>query len=469
VIKENYIVVTLGLIMSALLFFGSGPGVKPPGNPWSTMDSIVARCKPPIIRPNEFPITNYGAKGDGVSDCSGALRSAIDTATKSGGGVVVVPIGVYCTGPIRLRSNVNLHLDKGAVLKFYRYPAKYLPVVLTRWEGVECLNYSPFIYAHGENNIAITGEGTLDGQADDAHWWPWKGNKASGWAEGTPNQNEGRNKLFEMGEQGTDVVKRLFGEGFFLRPNFIELYRCRNILIEGVRIINSPMWEIHPVLCVNVTVRGVQIDSHGPNNDGCNPESCRDVLIENCSFDTGDDCIAIKSGRNNDGRRINVPSENIVIRKCTFKDGHGGVTIGSEMSGSVRNVFVENCTLESPVLYSALRIKSNAVRGGTVENIFLRDIKVGLVDRAVVDVDLLYEEGRNGKFLPTIRNISIERMTVKKCATALNLVGYDVAPLQNITLKDCTFKEAGKGYKIEHVKGLALVNTRVNGKELKYP
>jgi hypothetical protein len=229
------------------------------------------------------------------------------------------------------------------------------------------------------------------------------------------------------------------------------------------------MWEIHPVLCENVTVRGVQIDSHGPNNDGCNPESCRDVLIENCTFDTGDDCIAIKSGRNNDGRRINVPSENIVIRKCTFKDGHGGVTIGSEMSGSVRNVFVENCTLESPILYSALRIKSNAVRGGTVENIFMRDIKVGLVDRAVVDVDLLYEEGRNGNFLPTIRNISIERMTVKKCATALNLVGYDTAPLENITLKDCTFKEASQGYKIEHVKGLALVNTRVNGKELKYP
>jgi polygalacturonase len=398
-----------------------------------------------------------------------ALRAAIDAATAAGGGKVVVPKGVFMTGPIRLRSNVDLHLVEGAILKFHREPSKYLPVVLMRWEGIECMNYSPFIYAHGEENLAITGEGTLDGQADSAHWWPWKGNKTSGWAEGTPNQLAGRTKLFEMGEQGIEVGKRIFGEGYFLRPNFIEPYKCKNILIEGVRIINSPMWEIHPVLCENVTVRRVHNDTHGPNNDGCNPESCRDVLIEDCYFDTGDDCIAIKSGRNNDGRRVNVPSENIVIRKCTFKDGHGGVTIGSEMSGSVRNVFVENCALESPVLYSALRIKSNAVRGGTVENVHMRDITVGLVGRSVVDVDLLYEEGKNGKFLPTIRNISIERMTVEKCSSALNLVGYDVAPLQNIKLKDCTFKEVSNGYKIEFVTGLEIVNTSINGKELKYP
>jgi polygalacturonase len=191
------------------------------------------------------------------------------------------------------------------------------------------------------------------------------------------------------------------------------------------------------------------------------------VLIRTCFFDTGDDCIAIKSGRNADGRRLNVPSENIVIQGCIFKDGHGGVTIGSEISGGARNVFAENCTMESPVLYSALRIKSNAVRGGTVENVHMRNITVGLVDRAVVDIDLFYEEGRQGNFLPTIRNISIERMHVRTCKTALNLVGYPEAPLKDIRLVGCEFKEVQKGYRIEHVEGLRVVNTTVNGEVLK--
>jgi polygalacturonase len=227
------------------------------------------------------------------------------------------------------------------------------------------------------------------------------------------------------------------------------------------------MWEIHPVLCENVTVRNVHIDTHGPNNDGCNPESCKDVFIEGCYFDTGDDCIAIKSGRNNDGRRLNTPSENIVIRRCTFKDGHGGVTIGSEISGGARNVYADSCTMESPILYSALRIKSNAMRGGVIENIYIRDVVVGLVDRAVVDVDLFYEEGRNGKFLPTVRNIGIQRMTVNTCKVALNLVGYEDAPLRNIAIDACEFKEVSRGYKIEHVEGLKISSTTLNGKELK--
>jgi len=362
---------------------------------------------------------------------------------------------------------VNLHLMEGAVVQFHRDPAKYLPLVFTRWEGVECMNYSPLIYAFEESNIAVTGSGTLDGQANRDHWWFWKGNKDHGWKEGMPSQLDGRKKLFAMGEKGVPVEERKMGDGHYLRPSFIQPYKCRNILIEGVKIINSPMWEIHPVLCENVTVKNVHVDTHGPNNDGCNPESSKDVLIKDCYFDTGDDCIAIKSGRNNDGRRVNTPSENIVIRGCTFKDGHGGITIGSEISGGARNIFAENCEFESPVLYSALRIKSNAVRGGIIENIHVRNLNVGLVDRAVVDIDLYYEEGKNGQFLPTIRNISIERMTVKKCKTALNLVGYEEAPLRDIRIVDCEFKEASRGYKIEHVEGLELVRTTVNGKELK--
>ena len=440
-----------------------------PPDPWKQMASIVEKIKPPVFPEKDFVVTEFGARGDSVTDCSEAFSKAIEACAKAGGGRVVVPSGIFLTGPIHLKSNVNLYLDEGAIIRFQRDPAKYLPMVLARWEGVECINYSPFIYAFEQVNIAITGKGILDGHADSLHWWPWKGNKKDGWKERTPNQLEARNRLFDMGEKGIPVEERKFGEGFYLRPNFIEPYRCRNILIEGVTIIRSPMWEIHPVLCENVTVRNVHIDSHGPNNDGCDPESTRDVLIAGCYFDTGDDCIAIKSGRNNDGRRLNTPSENIVIQNCTFKDGHGGITIGSEISGGTRNVFAEDCGMESPVLYSALRIKSNAVRGGTIENINLRRINVGLVDKAVIDVDLFYEEGRDGPFLPTIRNITIEQMKVKTCKVALNLVGYKEAPLQNIRLRDCEFVKVQNGYKVENVEGLEITGTTLNGKELTPP
>lgn len=453
----------IALLTLLLVCVSCGPAVQ---DHWKEMDVILARIQAPEFPARDFLVTDFGAKGDGETDCSDAFRSAIEACAQNGGGRVVVPEGDFLTGPIHLKSNVNLHVTEGAVIKFHRDPKKYLPLVFTRWEGVECMNYSPLIYAYEQENIAITGKGMLDGQASNTYWWPWKGNTKDGWKEEMPRQHDGRDRLFAMGEQGVPVEERLFGEGYYLRPSFIQPYKCRNILIEGVRIINSPMWELHPVLSENITVRGVHIATHGPNNDGCNPESSRDVLIEDCYFDTGDDCIAIKAGRNNDGRRVNVPSENIVIRRCVFKDGHGGITIGSEMSGSVRNVFAEDCEVESPVLYNALRIKTNAVRGGVVENVFLRNMNVLLVGRAVVDIDLFYEEGKNGNFLPTIRNIVIERMTVKTCKTALNLVGYEEAPLQNIRLVDCDFKEVTDGYKIEHVEGMEIVNSTINGKPM---
>lgn len=456
------------ILLAGLHLFACGIDAQVPPDPWKERDAILARIKLPVFPDRDFVITAFGAKGDGVADCSEAFKRAIDDCAKSGGGRVVVTKGEFLTGPIHLKSNVNLHLSDGAVIKFHRDPKKYLPLVLTRFEGVELMNYSPLIYAYEQTNIAITGKGTLNGQANDEYWWSWKGKKGEfGWKEGMPNQLEGRKKLFEMGEKNVSVDQRKFGEGWYLRPSFIQPYKCKNILIEGVKIINSPMWEIHPVLCENITIQNVNIQTHGPNNDGCDPESCRDVLIKNCFFDTGDDCIAIKSGRNNDGRRLNTPSENIVIQGCTFKDGHGAVTIGSEISGGARNIFAENCEAESPVLYNALRIKSNAVRGGTIENVYVRDFNVKLVDRAAVDIDLFYEEGKNGNFLPTIRNIGIERMKVTKCRVAMNLVGYEEAPIRNVWFKDCEFNDVSNGYKIQYVEGFQAVNTTINGKELK--
>jgi polygalacturonase len=269
--------------------------------------------------------------------------------------------------------------------------------------------------------------------------------------------------LMEMGTKGVRVAERVFGEGFCLRPNFVQPYRCQNVLIEGMTIVNSPMWEIHPVLCSNVTVRKVSINTHGPNNDGCDPESCRDVLIEGCRFHTGDDCIALKSGRNNDGRRLSMPVENVVVRDCAMADGHGGIVIGSEISGGARNIFAERCRMDSPQLDRALRIKTNAVRGGIVENVYLRDVTVGQVAEAVVTVNYFYEEGEKGTFPPIVRNVEVRRVTSRKSKYALLLRGFAHDPIQDIRLVDCTFDGVASPDVIENVTGLKLENVRING------
>jgi unsaturated rhamnogalacturonyl hydrolase len=242
-----------------------------------------------------------------------------------------------------------------------------------------------------------------------------------------------------MGAKGTPVAERLFGPGRKLRPSFFQPYRCKNVLIEGVTIVRSPMWEVHPVLSENVTVRNVTVSTHGPNNDGCNPESCRDVLIEGCVFDVGDDCIAIKSGKNDDGRRVNVPSENIVVRGCTFKDGHGGVVLGSECSGHIRNVFVEDCAMDSPNLERMLRFKNNAVRGGILENVFVRNVRVGTVGEAILTIDLLYEEGANGKHLPIVRNVHVRSVTATGAPRVMYVVAFPGAIIDGIRFEDCKF------------------------------
>ena len=430
---------------------------------WDSVAKILGRIRPPVFPQRDINIARHGASGDGITDCSEALRKAIDACNKSGGGRVVVPAGDFLTGPIHLRSNVNLYLSEGARLRFIQDPDRYLPAVYTRWEGVECMGYSPFIYAFRQENIAVTGPGILDGQADNEHWWHWTGTPFFGGSREKPSQMAARSRLFKMGEDDTPVNQRVFGQGSFLRPNFLQFYRCKNILLDGVTVHNSPMWQIHPVLCTNVTVRGVSMISHGPNNDGCNPESSRDVLIDNCLFDTGDDCIAIKSGRNRDGRRIGIPSENIIVRDCRMKEGHGGVTIGSEASGGVRNVFAENCSMDSQNLDRALRLKTNSVRGGFIENVFMRNVTVGQVADAMLRIDLFYEEGDAGQFPPTIRNIELSHVTGKKSKYALYLRGYRKAPLREIRLSDCAFENVAQADVIENVEGLTFDHVTVNG------
>ena len=425
---------------------------------WAKLPAILKRINPPKFPAKDFNVLQFGAVGDGKTDCSKALTDAIDKCSKAGGGRVVVPAGVFMTGAVHLKSNVNLYVSKNATLRFSTDPAKYLPVVFTRWEGTECMNYSALIYAYEQTNIAVTGEGILDGQASEDNWWLWKGNRQA--SAGKANQNEARKKLLDKGEKNVPVKERVFGEGSYLRPNFFQPYRCTNVLVEGVTFKNSPMWFLNPVLCKNVSVIGVGTQGHGPNNDGCDPESCTDVLIKKCTFDTGDDCIAIKSGRNNDGRRVNVPCKNIVIQGCAMKDGHGGVVIGSEVSGSVRNVYAEECSMDSPNLWHVLRIKTNAVRGGVVEDVFIRNMNVGQVAEAVLRIDFYYEEGDKGAFTPIVRNVEMKNVESAKSQFGIWIRAYDRSPATGVHVENCMFKDVAEADVLDNVKDLSLINVK---------
>jgi unsaturated rhamnogalacturonyl hydrolase len=422
---------------------------------FSESEPILARIKAPVFPARDFAITDFGAIAG--TDCSAAIRKAIESCNAAGGGRVVVPAGEWITGAVHLKSNVNLYLAKGSTLRFSTDPAAYLPLVQTRWEGIECMNYSPFIYAWEQENIAVTGEGTLDGAADWDNWW--------GWTKKEPGKKSRSSidvdKLGELSVQGVPVAQRVFGAGHYLRPSFFQPYRCRNVMIEGVTILRSPMWVVTPVLCTNVTVRDVKVNSHGPNNDGCDPDSCRDVLIEGCLFDTGDDCIAIKSGRNDDGRRVGVPSENLIIRNCEMKDGHGGVVIGSEIAGGCRNVFVENCKMDSPNLDRGLRFKSNARRGGLVENVYMRNVQIGRVAEAILTIDLQYQEGAKGEHPPTVRNVVIENVTSHSSPRVMWIAGIPKGTIDNILFKNCTLGGIETAEVVEHAGRIVFENVTI--------
>ncbi|MFL6629493.1 MAG: glycoside hydrolase family 28 protein [Vitreoscilla sp.] len=575
-----------------------------PGDPWLQAQAIVDRLSRPLsFRRQDFDVTAFGARNcssvkvqafvshddqalidtqaPGSFDCHDAFARSIAACSKAGGGRVVIPSGNwFCAGPIVLLSNVHVHLMAGARIWFSNQPADYArygdfdcgtngKLMLTRWQGNDCLNFASMIYAYCQDNIALTGEdwtSVLDGQGgvpfEDGGpcWWTWKGRNKTvnpvsqgttpGYRAGEPSGAtfnpdnpeslaalapdlsqaeraliQGRGERWRADEQflpalseaGVTIIQRVFGLGHYLRPSMIHLIGCTNVLLEGYQVTNTPFWQHHPVHCRNIVIRNVHANSLGPNNDGFDPESCDQVLIEQCTFDTGDDCIAIKAGKDLDTQY--GPSQNIVIQHCTMQSGHGAVTLGSEMAGGIQNVYAQHLRLqnihwETNPLNTAIRIKTNMNRGGWLRNVHLRHISipngvqttpsfyaslpgspihsrtVATAAGAVITFDCDYSPlNDNVRTRPpqvsqvhvsnvTVGNVTKEGKTAS-CHQAVVMLGpvasdYNgsapipsVLPVSDVTITDCDFgapANAAQPFYLYNVARLTLRNVLVGGK-----
>ena len=468
--KKMFLLLMLSLLMPML-------AVGAPQWDEATYRQIEQSIRVPQFADKAYVITKYGAKATNTAaQNQKAIQKTIDLCSKKGGGRVVIPAGqTFLTGAITLKDGVNLHVEEGAVLEFAFEPELY-PIVETSWEGLECFNLSPCVYAFKAKDIAITGKGTIDGGGSNDTWWPWNGNPRFGWKEGMISQRiESRPRLLKNGEDGIPMYnekgerspERVFGTKDGLRPQLVSFNKCEGILLEDITLLRSPFWVIHPLHSTDITVRRVKMINDGPNGDGCDPECCDRVLIEDCFFNTGDDCIAIKSGRNRDGRERNMPSKNIIIRRCEMKNGHGGVVVGSEISGGCQNVFAHDCVMDSPELERVLRIKTNSCRGGIIENINMRNIKVGVCKESVLKINLDYEPKEvccRGNF-PTVRNIYMENVTSEQSKYGVQIIGLEEDTyVYDVTIKDCHFNGVKDGnFQSGKTRNITFDNLFVNG------
>ena len=468
--KKMFLLLMLSLLMPML-------AVGTPQWDEATYRQIEQSIRVPQFADKAYVITKYGAKATNTAaQNQKAIQKTIDLCSKKGGGRVVIPAGqTFLTGAITLKDGVNLHVEEGAVLEFAFEPELY-PIVETSWEGLECFNLSPCVYAFKAKDIAITGKGTIDGGGSNDTWWPWNGNPRFGWKEGMISQRiESRPRLLKNGEDGIPMYnekgerspERVFGPKDGLRPQLVSFNKCEGILLEDITLLRSPFWVIHPLHSTDITVRRVKMINDGPNGDGCDPECCDRVLIEDCFFNTGDDCIAIKSGRNRDGRERNMPSKNIIIRRCEMKNGHGGVVVGSEISGGCQNVFAHDCVMDSPELERVLRIKTNSCRGGIIENINMRNIKVGVCKESVLKINLDYEPKEvccRGNY-PTVRNIYMENVTSEQSKYGVQIIGLEEDTyVYDVTVKDCHFNGVKDGnFQSGKTRNITFDNLFVNG------
>ncbi|MCC6696463.1 MAG: glycoside hydrolase family 28 protein [Candidatus Hydrogenedentes bacterium] len=453
------------LLVSALRAFGQADEAAPQDwralvGPEKAPDAIAPIEAPfdmPQLARPAFPdvvfnITDFGAVGDGLANNRQAINAAIDACTNAGGGTVLVPAGEWLTGAIQLKSNVNLHLAEGAILRFSIDPKDYLPTVFTRWAGFECINYSPLIYANNSENIAITGPGTIDGNGES--WWPW-----------AEYQEDTAKRMYrEQILKGVPPEERIYGTPEAgLRPQMISPINCRNVLLEGFTIAKpGPFWTIDLVYCDRVIVRKLRVFTvGGPNTDGINVDSCRNVLIEHCDLNTGDDCICMKSGMNEDGWRVAKPAENVVIRYNRTAQGHGGAVFGSDMSGDIRNVYVHSCVYEGTAL--GIRLKSTRGRGGVVEKLWFDNIDMKDIQGEAIQMTTAYSAwmGTTEGKAPTFRDLQFNNIRVNGARYAARLEGLPEALLREIRMQNVVIT-AKEGFSATLVDGIQLERVLVH-------
>ncbi len=449
--RRAFVAGSLALSLASRAVARDNPAA-PVADDWAGAQAILARIQPPVFAATVFSIADYGAKAGTPAHL--AVQAAVDACAAAGGGRVSVPAGLWVmNGPIHLRSNVELHLDEDATLRFGKPGEIDLPMVLTRWEGTEVWNYSPLIYARDCENVAITGSGTIDGQGKDG-FFKWRA-----------KQGADKAALRDMGATGVPVDQRRFGPGHYLRPAFVQFFECRNVLVDGPRFIDSPFWTIHPVYSRNVTVRNVTVVSKHLNSDGIDPDSCEDVLIEKSRFHVSDDCIAIKSGRDQDGRRVGPPTRHVVIRDCDlWTDIAGAIAIGSEMSGGASNIFAERLRVHNAK--QAIYVKANLDRGGTIEQVRIRDVKVAR-SSTLIDFTTAYHRCTGAADSPpTYKGFVVERVNCASADQVLHIVGVPEAPVEDVLIRDVNVGLAVIPNAISHTRDLRLDQVRVNAQYL---
>jgi len=415
----------------------------------------------------QFPNKTYALLDYASEVTSISIQKVIDLCNSREGGVVVIPKGTYNNiGKIELKSNVRLHFEDGTKINFSKDKNDFLPMVLTSWEGNDVYNFSSFIHAESQNNIAITGRVVLNGNGSKNNWWNWK-DKSLPVPMRAENHPDIRPKLLKQNRDNVPVDQRKYGIDSKLRAYFMTLRNCKNIYIKGITLINSPMWNIHPLMSENIIIDSVTIISpnNSPNTDGINPESSKNILIQNSVISVGDDCITIKSGRNNDGRRRNMPSENIYIKNCTLANGHGGIVIGSELSGGVKNVIVEDCKMNSPDLLRALRIKSNEYRGAYVQNIVMRNVQIDTIGGPIVGINMDYKsydtEKTKDRFYTSCDGILVENIDCNFANQGWLINGSEALPVKNVKFKNWRVASVKYGIHHKNVKSLILEDVNI--------
>ncbi|MCP9770433.1 glycoside hydrolase family 28 protein [Lacihabitans sp. LS3-19] len=451
----------------------------------------------PIIPNNEVKITDFGAVNGGEVLCTKAFADAIAALTKKGGGKVIVPAGVWLTGPIILKSNIEIFASAGALIRFSTNKDLY-PIIETSFEGLNTWRCISPIYGKNLENVALTGTGVWDGSG--GAWRAvkkskltaneWKKLVASGGVLDETKENWYPSEQFKLGGNGADQNVRFdlhTKEEFlairdFLRPVMVSIQNSKNVMFDGPVFQNSPAWCLHPLMVENLIVRNITVRNpwYSQNGDGIDVESCKNVIVENSSFDVGDDAICIKSGKDKDGRDRGVPCENLIIRNNIVYHGHGGVTVGSEMSSGVKNMHVSNCTFMGTDV--GLRFKSTRGRGGVVENIFIKDIWMTDIPSHAISFNLYYggksieetlAEGggpTNTKLMPVteetpqFKNIKIKNVVINGATQAVFLQGLPEMNLENIELSDLQIN-ADKGFTIVDANGVNIHNVKMVSKD----